>query len=229
MRHNGRCPEREPAAPPAAEPATPGAVPRLVDQACRLTEALDGLPAAQAPIARLRGRASSHEGGQRASPLGASVRESEIASIVSELADLGRAAIIEAFTGHETACAAAVRELEANAAWARLSRQDRDRLLGEHELLPDAPPSLASAESVLDSLAATSLAQWAGRRSAVRSQTHAALAAAEQGVADPQAQVVRLPSRSIGSVGELDAYLDSIRRLLSAALDEHESILVRGP
>jgi hypothetical protein len=103
--------------------------------------------------------------------------------------------------------------------WQQLSPEQRNELLAEQKLtLSDAPTiKLASTDEVLATLERMSLSALADRVAAMSSRFDAVLVAAAE-LMEPEAQFVKLPSRTIKTDQEIEAWLNDARNTIENAL-----------
>ena len=114
--------------------------------------------------------------------------------------------------------------LEAADPWKKLTVEQRDTLLRANPLPPAATSMFASEDELLAALETVPLNQWRDRTDALPSRVDNLLAAASK-LLEPKAQYVTLPSATIHSTDELEAWLADVRTAVEARLREGPVIL----
>lgn len=129
-----------------------------------------------------------------------------------------RARLNTAFDTWQAAFDKAEDALKADANWQALSPNDKHAIRARNGLLPVTRPGVSSPEDIVDALTARGLAFWADLTRGVPVGVQAALdEAAERG--QPLVQPVILPQAgTISGPEALDAWLTSVRAILTAAL-----------
>ena len=127
-----------------------------------------------------------------------------------------------AYDAYQAALDQAEATLKADADWQKLSPEDKHTIRATNGLLPVARPVVSSPEDIVAALTARGLSGWADLTRGVPYGVQTALdEAAER--ARPQVQAVTLPSAgTITDPAGLDAWLNTVRATLTAAL-------VKGP
>jgi hypothetical protein len=151
----------------------------------------------------------------------------QISPIVSELASAVREAVATAADTLETTRKAAVDALAKQAAWTALDADKQAQLLSDNKLSPGAKPTLNDAEAVLTAVQTRPLSSWSAEVDAVPARTAKALEAAVRLTA-PKAGTVTIPAATISSADDVEAYLETLRAMLTAALSEHDTVVVKG-
>ena len=127
----------------------------------------------------------------------------------------------------ESARKAAVDGLANHSAWTALATDVQARLLGENKLSPEAKPALGDAGAVVAAVQARPLSSWGAEVDAVPARAAKALEAAVRFTA-PKAGTVTLPTATISSADEVEAYLSDLRTRLTEALADHDTVVVKG-
>ncbi|MQT94912.1 BREX system P-loop protein BrxC [Pseudomonas helleri] len=109
--------------------------------------------------------------------------------------------------------------LDAGANWKQLEPEQRNSLLAAQKLtLSDAPKVLvANTEEVLTTVDRLSLSSFADRVAAIDSRFDAILVAAAE-LMEPKAQFVKLPTRTIKSAEDIEAWLQDAKQTIAQAL-----------
>lgn len=144
------------------------------------------------------------------------------------LADLTQALRAEVTSRADQLAAAqrqAIVELEAWEEWNSLDAADQQTIVAEAKLVPAGPPDVSSDAQLLESLDATSLSGWQdrislvpGRRDQVRQRAAKRL--------EPESVTVTLPSATIKTREDLDAYVDELRARVQPHLDADETVII---
>lgn len=151
----------------------------------------------------------------------------QISPIATDLASAVREAITSAAETLETTRKAAVDGLATQAAWAALGADKQAQLLRDNKLSPEAKPTLNDAEAVVKAVQARPLSSWSAEVDAVPARAAKALEAAVRLTA-PKAGTVTVPTATISSADEVEAYLETLRVTLTEALAEHDTVVVKG-
>lgn len=186
-----------------------------------LASSATGLESASAARERLGALAASRDLLTEADP---------VAPIVKELAEALRDAIHAAAVVLHDARAAAVAGLERQPAWTALGDAQREALLTEHHLGPEAEPNLADAAAVLTAAQARPLQGWAAELDAIPQRASRALEAAIQ-LTTPAAKMttVRVSAASLSSADEVERYVEVLRvQLLDALNSGYDTVMVKG-
>ncbi|WP_404602466.1 hypothetical protein [Dermacoccus sp. GAS27A] len=186
-----------------------------------LASSTAGLEPASAARERLDALAASRDLLTEADP---------VAPIVKELAEALRDAIHAAAVVLHDARAAAVAGLERQPAWTALGDAQREALLTEHHLGPEAEPNLADAAAVLTAAQARPLQGWAAELDAIPQRASRALEAAIQ-LTTPAAKMttVRVSAASLSSADEVERYVEVLRvQLLDALNSGYDTVMVKG-
>ena len=116
--------------------------------------------------------------------------------------------------------------LDADANWKQLEPEQRNSLLAAQKLtLTDAPQvQVANTDEVLASVDRLSLSSFADRVAAIDSRFDAVLVAAAE-LMEPKAQFVKLPSRTIKTDKDIEAWLADAKQAITQALQKGPVIL----
>nr|WP_256435434.1 BREX system P-loop protein BrxC [Aeromicrobium sp. CFBP 8757] len=151
----------------------------------------------------------------------------QISPIVADLAGAVREAVTTAADTLETTRKAAVDGLATQGAWSALDVDKQAQLLGEAQLSPEPKPTLNDADAVVKAVQARPLSSWSAEVDAVPAREAKALEAAVRLTA-PKAGTVTVPTATISSGEDVEAYLDALRMTLTQALTEHDTVVVKG-
>lgn len=153
-----------------------------------------------------------------------------VAPIVKDLADALRDAIHAAAGALHDARAAAVAGLAQQPAWAALDDAQREILLAENRLGPEAEPDLADPSSVLAAAQARPLPGWTAELDAIPQRASRALESAIQ-LMTPAAKTttVRVSTASLSNADEIERYVADLRtQLLDALNSGNDNVVVKG-
>lgn len=151
----------------------------------------------------------------------------QISPIVTDLASAVREAVTTAADALEAARKSAVDGLAKQTAWAGLDTGVQAQLLKENKLSPEAKPALADADAVVKEVQDRPLSMWGAEVDAVPARAAKALEAAVRLTA-PKAGTVTLPTATISSAEDVEAYLAGVRTKLTQALAYHDTVVVKG-
>lgn len=145
--------------------------------------------------------------------------------LLRRCADLLRAAIKEAHRQYAETFEAGSRELESSEIWRALPAGEAASILATNGLAARPEPRLGTDEAVLDSLDETSLSEWDNLTVALPER----FARAAEGAAkklEPQAFRLRRPGATLKNVGEVDAYLGSLRAEIMAHVEKGRPVIL---
>lgn len=151
----------------------------------------------------------------------------QISLIVVGLASEVRDAVTSAADSLETARMSAIEGLARQPTWASLAPAKQQQLLSENKLSPEPKPALRDATAVVEAVRFRPLSSWDAEVDAVPARAAKALGAAVRLTA-PKAGSVTLPTVTISSSDEVEAYLDDLRAKLTQALTDHGIVMVKG-
>ncbi|MGF6833290.1 hypothetical protein QF015_001459 [Paenarthrobacter sp. TE4293] len=151
----------------------------------------------------------------------------QINPLVTELAGAVRDAVHHAAADLEQARQLAVGGLVCQPLWSALEAGKQEQLLAEHSLAPEAAPQLNDAQAVLKAVRQRPLPSWDAVLDAVPARAAKALEAAVR-LSAPTAGAVTLPTASLSSADEIDDYLADLRVRLTKALEDHNTVVVKG-
>jgi hypothetical protein len=114
--------------------------------------------------------------------------------------------------------------LEKHPLWGTLAEGKRTALLAKHGAMPLPAPQLSSEAEILATLQSCDIAGWKTRADALPTRCAAALAEAIQ-EAKPKARRVSLPSATIETEAELDAWLSKARDSIKTTLKDGPAIV----
>ncbi len=148
-----------------------------------------------------------------------------LAPLTARLLDALRAALQEAAQRYGDAHRQALSELEQAAEWERLDAEQRRQILAAQNLDQRPTVRTGSDEELLATLEATPLMTWETRLAALPERVARAREAAAR-LLEPRAVPLTLPKRTLKSREELEQYLDEVRALIQARLDEGNPVIV---
>lgn len=146
------------------------------------------------------------------------------APLIKKTADKLRAALTAARSLFAGALEEQVKRLESADLWQQLSKEQQDTLLGGYPLPANDESSIATDEDLLTTLRSSPLAHWKDRTDALPAKVDALLAATAK-LLEPKAQHVTLPSGTIRSPEELEAWLAGVRKVVETKLKDGPVIL----
>jgi hypothetical protein len=148
-----------------------------------------------------------------------------IAPLLDELATALRAEIKSAAETLSAAQQAAIAELEESADWKSLDTNDRAEILAEAMLMPAEPPETATEAALLDALDVAPLSRWHDRISLVPSRRDQARQRAAKQL-EPSSVAVELPSATIKTPDDLEAYVGEVKARVQPHLDANETVII---
>ena len=149
-----------------------------------------------------------------------------ITPLVASLTQLLRDELNRLHTDYQARHKNGMARLDADSNWQQLEPEQRNSLLATQKLtLTDAPKvQVANTEEVLATVDRLSLSSFADRVAAIDARFDAVLVAAAE-LMEPEAQFVKLPSRTIKSEAEIDAWLNDARQAIEQALKNGPVVL----
>lgn len=151
----------------------------------------------------------------------------QISPIAADLASAVREAVTSASDSLETARKTAVDGLACQPAWTALEAAKQAEILAANKLSPEARPALTNAAAVVKAIQERPLSSWGAEIDAVPARAAKALEAAVRLTA-PKAGTVTLPTATISSADDVEAYLNDLRAKLTQALADHDTVVVKG-
>ncbi|MEZ5150307.1 hypothetical protein [Rhodococcus zopfii] len=151
----------------------------------------------------------------------------QISPIATDLASAVREAVSQAAEAVEQARQAAVDGLGHQSAWVALDSDKQQHLLNEHNLAPEGKPKLGDTDAVLKAVQQRPLTSWDAVLDAVPARAAKALEAAVRLTA-PKAGTVTVPTATLNSAEDVEAYLSDLRSKLTEALSGHDTVIVKG-
>lgn len=139
-------------------------------------------------------------------------------------ANVLRAALIQAHKAYTDKFDAHAERISGHAAWRKLPEEKRRDLLAHAGAVQRSAPATDSDDQLLTAMQSCSPANWQARTDALAAQFDKALAAAVI-EAEPKARRVSLAAATIHNQAELDAWLNSSRTAIEAALKDGPVIL----
>jgi len=137
----------------------------------------------------------------------------------TELTTALRTALHAAYTRYGETFAAEQAKLTASHPWRQLAAGAGDGLLAAAHLAPAPPPAVSTDAELLAALHATPLANWQDRTDALP-QRFTQMATAAMRALTPTAVRVALPSRTLHTEAEVEAYLSEARAAIMAYIDK---------
>ena len=149
-----------------------------------------------------------------------------ITPLVASLTQLLREELNCLHTDYQARHQKGMTRLDADSNWQQLEPEQRNSLLATQKLkLADAPKvQLANTEEVLITLDRLSLSSFTDRVAAIDSRFDAVLVSAAE-LMEPKAQFVKLPSRTIKTDEDIEAWLLDAKQTIAQALKKGPVIL----
>ncbi|WNI14280.1 BREX system P-loop protein BrxC [Actinacidiphila sp. ITFR-21] len=174
------------------------------------------LPAAASVVGRLEAVSAGRLLLDRVDPVG---------PVVQELTALLRAEVGSRAERHDTALREALDELGADETWRAAGADQQQAVLAGTGLVPVAAADLSGPAAVLAALDRESLSSWENRIVSVRVRLQQAREKAAR-LAEPTAFRIDPPPATLRSTEDVDRYVERLRAVLTAALDEHGSLIL---
>lgn len=149
-----------------------------------------------------------------------------LAPVLSELAATLRAEVIDRAAKLGAAQREAVAELEEWDEWPKLDAADREAIVAEAKLLPADPPDVATGARLLEALDAIPLSAWQDRISLVPGRRDQARRQRAAKLLEPESVAVPVPSATIKTASDLEAYLDEVRARVQPHLDAEKTVII---
>jgi hypothetical protein len=149
-----------------------------------------------------------------------------ITPLVASLTQLLREELNRLHTDYQARHQKGMTRLDADSNWQQLEPEQRNSLLAAQKLtLTDAPKvQVANTDEVLATVDRLSLSSFADRVAAIDSRFDAVLVAAAE-LMEPKAQFVKLPSRTIKTDDDIEAWLLDAKQTIAQALKKGPVIL----
>jgi hypothetical protein len=149
-----------------------------------------------------------------------------VAPLIASFTQLLRDALNRLHADYQSRHQQGMARLAADANWQQLEPEQRNSLLAAQKLtLADAPQvQVANTDDVLSTLDRLPLSSFADRVAAIDSRFDAVLVAAAE-LMEPQAQFVKLPSRTIKTDEDLEAWLLDAKQTIAQALKNGPVVL----
>ncbi|NWF82102.1 MAG: BREX system P-loop protein BrxC [Chloroflexi bacterium] len=148
-----------------------------------------------------------------------------LAPLTARLLDELRAALQRSAQRYGDAHRQALAELEQATDWARINAEQRRQILAAQNLDQSPAARFGSDAELVATLEATPLLAWETRIAALPERVARAREAAAR-LLEPRAVPLTLPKRTLKSHEELEQYLDEVRALIQAHLDEGNPVIV---
>lgn len=149
-----------------------------------------------------------------------------ITPLVASLTQLLRDELNRLHTDYQARHQKGMARLDADTNWQQLEPEQRNSLLTTQKLtLADAPKvQVANTDEVLSTLELLSLSSFTDRVAAIDSRFDAVLVSAAE-LMEPEAQFVKLPSRTIKTDADIEAWLADAKKEIAQALQKGPVIL----
>lgn len=148
-----------------------------------------------------------------------------LSPVLDQLTDALRAEFLNRAEQLAAAQRDAIGDLEAWDEWNVLDSGDRESIIAEAKLEPFVAPDVATDSQLLDALDATPLSAWQDRISLVPSRRDQARHRAAMKL-EPESVSVEVPSATIKSSDDLDAYINELRARVQPHLDEDKTVII---
>jgi len=135
-----------------------------------------------------------------------------------------RAALHEAHALHGKTLAAEVAKLDAHAIWSALAKEKQTALLAAAVAVSRPAPATGTDADLLAALQTCDPAGWRTQTDAIPTRCHQALAAAIK-EAEPKARRVTLPSATLKTEPEIEAWLTQAKATLQSAIKDGPAIV----
>jgi hypothetical protein len=139
--------------------------------------------------------------------------------IVAAATEALRARLNAAHAAWEKAWKTGEERLANDPTWKRLTPEQKHDIRREVGLLPVEKPAVDTAQSIAESLAARGLSEWDNMAKAVPTRIDDALSEAAA-LLEPRARTVNLPGGLLKSEADLEAWLETLRERIRAALSD---------
>jgi hypothetical protein len=148
-----------------------------------------------------------------------------VGPVLGELADRLREALRLAYAGYAAAFDQGMSALVADSTWKLLDAAAAQQILAGNQLLRQPEPVVGTPQEIAEELDSVSVTSWQDRAAALTGRFSNARAEAIQ-VLLPQAKRVSVPSATLSTPGDVDAYTQQLREFLLAELEAHSSIVI---
>jgi hypothetical protein len=142
-----------------------------------------------------------------------------ITSLAKQAAQVLRASAVSAHEAYQAAHSSLLQNLQVSETWQKLAPEQQNRILSGESIAAVPELQVGTDEQLVESLRRTPLNSWADKTAALSPRFQNALAAAAQ-LLEPKAQTVALPSRTLHSTVDLDAWLSEIRVVVDSKLKD---------
>jgi hypothetical protein len=147
-----------------------------------------------------------------------------VSHVLQSVSTALRNALRDAHARYEQVLKAEISALATHSLWSTLTESKRTALLSKHGATYYSVPQLSTEADILSSLQVCDIAGWKTRADALPTRCAAALAEAIQ-EAKPKARRVSIPSATIETEAELDAWLSQARESIKTALKDGPAIV----
>jgi hypothetical protein len=147
-----------------------------------------------------------------------------VSHVLKAVTNALRSGLTTADKAHTDMCVAQTARIGSHAAWQHLPEEKHQALLSKAGALQRTAPATGSDAQLLAALQSCSLANWQSQTDALAAQFDKALATAII-AAEPKARRVALPAATIHNQAELDAWLETSKTAIEAALKDGPVIL----
>ena len=148
-----------------------------------------------------------------------------VAPLCAKLTDALRAAVQAAREEHLAVYGNKIEDLYAAPVWSQLDEAGQKQIRAANGLSELPPLKVGTEDEVLASLEATPLPEWDSKTAALAERVTRALLEAQKRL-EPTAERVFLPTASLKTVAEVDAYLDKARVLILAHIEAGVAVVL---
>jgi hypothetical protein len=136
-----------------------------------------------------------------------------------------RDAVNVAFSAYQQRHTDGMAALDASADWQQLDENQKADIIARCALQPADQPDVSTEQALLQSLDAISLDDWTSRTDALTQRFQNALVEATR-LLRPEAVRAKLPSRTLSTRDEVDAWLDEARRIIMEYVDSDRPVIL---
>jgi hypothetical protein len=148
-----------------------------------------------------------------------------VKSLMDKLYDALRTALQAAYKNYKEAFSEEMSALTKTPAWKKLKEKQQQEVLFQFGLgTQAAAPKVGSPEELLASLTASPLEAWTHRTAALGKMFEDARLQAAK-LLEPEAVRIKVPSATIKTTAELDAYLEKLRKEVQKHLDDDHPVI----
>ncbi|MGP5292418.1 BREX system P-loop protein BrxC [Brachybacterium tyrofermentans] len=151
----------------------------------------------------------------------------QLAPTLKDLTTLARDAVRSSAEDLTAARSAARSRLAEHPSWQALDPAQQHQVLGQVGLRDEPVPDLSTSDAVLTALHGRPLSAWSDAIQAVTAKESTAVDEAVS-LTSPQAVTVSLPGTTLSDLSEVGSYVEKVRALLTGALEQNNSVVVKG-